>query len=87
MQYFHPRYNENKQAQRIQLREVTDDDKPSDNTSGSGKAGGCAATIRKWIFTRKLPVVRVGRSVRLKEEDLEALIRFGYQPLRARGQR
>ena len=39
-------------------------------------------TVRKWIFLRKLPVVRVGRAVRVREEDLEALIRFGYQPLR-----
>ncbi len=39
-------------------------------------------TVRKWIFLRKLPVVRVGRTVRVREEDLEALIRLGYQPLR-----
>ncbi|MBI3988179.1 MAG: helix-turn-helix domain-containing protein [candidate division NC10 bacterium] len=38
-------------------------------------------TIRKWIFARRLPVVKLGRSVRIREQDLEALINFGYQPL------
>lgn len=38
-------------------------------------------TVRKWIFAKRLPVVRVGRSVRVREEDLEALIRLGYEPL------
>lgn len=39
-------------------------------------------TVRKWIFERRLPVVRIGRAVRVREEDVEALIRFGLQPLR-----
>ena len=34
-------------------------------------------TIRKWIHLGSLPVVRLGRSVRVREEDLDALIRFG----------
>jgi excisionase family DNA binding protein len=38
------------------------------------------ATIRKMIFQRRVPVVKIGRSVRIKEEDLEAIIRRGYQP-------
>ena len=39
-------------------------------------------TIRGWIFKKRLPVVRIGRAVRIREEDLEALVRFGYEPLR-----
>jgi excisionase family DNA binding protein len=31
-------------------------------------------TIRMWIWQRRLPVVRLGRAVRLRREDLEELI-------------
>jgi len=31
-------------------------------------------TIRQWIWQRRLPVVRLGRAVRLCREDLEQLI-------------
>jgi excisionase family DNA binding protein len=31
-------------------------------------------TIRQWIWQRRLPVVRIGRAVRLRREDLEQLI-------------
>jgi excisionase family DNA binding protein len=31
-------------------------------------------TIRQWIWQRRLPVVRLGRAVRLKRQDLEQLI-------------
>ena len=37
-------------------------------------------TVRKWIFLKRLPVVRLGRSVRIREEDAESLIRQGYMP-------
>ena len=37
------------------------------------------ATIRKMIFQRRLPVVRIGRSVRIKESDLEAVVREGWR--------
>jgi len=36
------------------------------------------ATIRKWILNRRLPTVRLGRAVRVKEDDLDALVRMGY---------
>ena len=32
------------------------------------------ATIRKWIYQRRLPVVKVGRLTRLRTRDLEVLI-------------
>jgi excisionase family DNA binding protein len=41
-------------------------------------------TIRKPIYQRRLPSVKLGRSVRLREEDLEALIRLGLHPLNGR---
>lgn len=39
------------------------------------------STIRKWIFERRLAHVRVGRrAVRIREADVEKLIREGYTP-------
>ena len=38
------------------------------------------ATIRKMIFQRRIPVVRIGRSVRFKPEDIDKIVREGYQP-------
>jgi excisionase family DNA binding protein len=32
------------------------------------------AAIRKWIYQRRLPVVKVGRLTRLRLSDLEALV-------------
>lgn len=37
------------------------------------------ATIRKMILQRRLPVVRIGRAVRIKEADVEGIIRQGYR--------
>jgi excisionase family DNA binding protein len=31
-------------------------------------------TIRQWIWQRRLPVVRIGRAVRLRRQDLEEII-------------
>jgi excisionase family DNA binding protein len=31
-------------------------------------------TIRMWIWQKRLPVIRLGRAVRLRREDLEQLI-------------
>jgi len=43
------------------------------------------ATVRKMIYQHDLPCVRpTKRAVRVREEDVEALIRVGYQP-RPRG--
>lgn len=36
-------------------------------------------TIRQWIWQRRLPVVRLGRAVRLRREDLEQLIERNRQ--------
>ena len=37
------------------------------------------ATIRKMILQRRLPVVRIGRAVRIKAADVEGIIRQGYR--------
>jgi excisionase family DNA binding protein len=38
------------------------------------------AAIRKWLYQRRLPAVKVGRLVRLRETDLEAVIAKGVRP-------
>ena len=38
------------------------------------------ATIRRWVAQRRLPAVRLGRAVRIRESDIVALIRWGYRP-------
>jgi excisionase family DNA binding protein len=38
------------------------------------------AAIRKWLYQRRLPAVKVGRLVRLREADLEAVIARGVRP-------
>lgn len=44
------------------------------------------ATIRKMIYQRELPVVRpTRRAVRIREEDIEALIKRHYTPARQDG--
>lgn len=37
-------------------------------------------TVRNWIAAGRLPVVRLGRAVRIRAEDVEALVRFGGMP-------
>ena len=38
------------------------------------------ATIRRWVAQRRLPAVRLGRAVRIRESDIVALIRWGHRP-------
>ena len=46
------------------------------------------STVRKLIYLRQLPAVRpTKRAVRVREEDVEALIRVGYRPRREEGAR
>jgi excisionase family DNA binding protein len=35
------------------------------------------AAIRKWIYQRRLPCVKVGRLTRLRQSDIEALVSDG----------
>ena len=36
-------------------------------------------TLRKWLRLRKLNCVRIGRAVRLRESDIEAIARVGFR--------
>ncbi len=41
---------------------------------------GCSeALLRKWIYQGKLPFVKVGRLTRIRQADIEALMRVGMQ--------
>jgi excisionase family DNA binding protein len=37
------------------------------------------AAIRKWLYQRRLPAVKVGRLIRLRETDLDAMIARGLR--------
>jgi len=39
-------------------------------------------TIRKMLYQRRIPKVKIGRCVRVREEDVEALVRIGLEPAR-----
>ena len=39
-------------------------------------------TLRDWIWRRKIPYVKLGRSVRIAEETIEQLIAEGTVPAR-----
>ena len=38
------------------------------------------STIRKWILQRRVGVVRLGRSVRLRAADLDKMLAEAYRP-------
>ena len=42
-------------------------------------------TIRKWIFERQLPHVKLGRRVFVKLQDIQALIDKNYHPAKDSG--
>jgi excisionase family DNA binding protein len=35
-------------------------------------------TIRKWLYERRLPYVRLGRAVRLRKVDIERMVQENY---------
>jgi len=37
-----------------------------------------APTLRMWVFQKKIPVVRLGRKIAFRSEDILALIDRGY---------
>jgi excisionase family DNA binding protein len=48
---------------------------------GAAQMLSCSeAAIRKWLYQRRLPAVKVGRLVRLRQADLEALVAKGLRP-------
>jgi len=48
----------------------------------AGKLGLKTATMRFWIWTRKIESVRVGRAVRLREDTIDQIIERGTIPAR-----
>jgi len=42
-------------------------------------------TIWSWVYERRLPSYRLGRSVRLKQSDLDAFLQRGHTPAVAEG--
>jgi excisionase family DNA binding protein len=38
------------------------------------------AAIRKWLYLRRLPAVRIGRLVRVRESDLDEVVNHGLRP-------
>jgi excisionase family DNA binding protein len=42
-------------------------------------------TLRAWISSRKIGVVRLGRAVRISERELTRLLEAGYVPARPEG--
>jgi len=44
------------------------------------------AMLRKWIYQRKLPTVKVGRLTRIRQSDLEAWVRLGLEAGRTENQ-
>lgn len=36
------------------------------------------ATLRAWVFQKRLPVIRLGSKLAFKREDIAALINAGY---------
>ena len=36
------------------------------------------STVRKWVLSRRMGVVRLGRSVRLRRDEVESLIKRNY---------
>lgn len=48
----------------------------------SERLGLKPATVRFWVWTRKIEVVKLGRAVRISEETIRALIERGTVPAR-----
>lgn len=43
------------------------------------------AMLRKWVYFRRLPTVKVGRLTRIRRSDLDAWLRVGLQAGRTGG--
>jgi excisionase family DNA binding protein len=40
------------------------------------------STIRAWLLRRRLPYLKIGRSVRIRREDVEKLLASAFVPAR-----
>lgn len=48
--------------------------------SGAQYLGLQPSTLRRWIYERRIPVVKLGRRVLIRQETLDDLIRKGERP-------
>lgn len=46
----------------------------------AGDSGIKEATWRKWAYQRKIPIVRLGKSVRIRDVDYKRLIQKSFTP-------
>lgn len=44
------------------------------------KLGIKVSTVRRWIFDRRLSVIKLGRSVRIPATEVDRIIRTGIRP-------
>jgi excisionase family DNA binding protein len=49
-------------------------------TEVAARLGLTTATIRSWVYTRKIEYVKLGRSVRVSEDTIEKIIEAGTIP-------
>jgi len=53
------------------------------STKDAAKCLACSeAMLRKWLYYRRLPTVKIGRLTRIRRSDLDAWLRVGLQPSR-----
>jgi len=38
------------------------------------------SAVRKWIYQRRIPIVKLGRLTRIRGIDIEAWVRLGLRP-------
>ncbi len=37
------------------------------------------ATLRKWLWQKRIQCVHIGRTIRIREADIEAMVRLGLK--------
>ncbi len=53
-------------------------------TEAAERLAVAPATVRKWLWLGRLTGVHVGRALRLRESDVDAMARVGFNPGRQR---
>lgn len=61
------------------------DEKLLNVSEAAERLGLKPATIRKFIFERRIDVVRIGRRVSIPEDAIEKMIAEGYSPALSKG--
>ena len=45
----------------------------------AGRLALAPATLRKWLWQKRIQCVRIGRAVRIREADIDAVVRLGLK--------